>query len=73
MTYIPERDFVVREVELPPSVKGVVTPNDDSTFSIYLNVQLTPEQKSVALQHEIDHILNDDFYTDKSIEEIECL
>lgn len=73
MTYIPERDFVVREIELPPSVKGIVTPNPDSTFSIYLNMRLTPEQKSAALKHEIDHILNDDFYSSKAIEEIESL
>lgn len=71
MTYIPERDFIVREVPFPYCVKSVVTPNNDGSFSIYINEKLSPDQKRKALEHEEDHILNDDFYNDLTIEEIE--
>ena len=71
MTYIPERDFIVREVNLPYGVEGAVTPNNDTTFSIYINQNLSDDQKRKALKHEIEHIENDDFYNGKDIEEIE--
>lgn len=72
MTPIPERDYCVREVPLPYGVKGCVTPNaDDDGFSIYINSRLSEDQKRKALEHEVDHIKNDDFYNDKPIEEIE--
>jgi hypothetical protein len=71
MTYIPERDFIVREVPFPYCVKSVVTPNNDGSFSIYINAKLSPDQKRKAFEHEKDHIINDDFYNDLPIEEIE--
>ena len=64
--------YFVREIPLPYSVKGMVTPNaEDDSFSIYINALLPDEQKKKALDHEIKHIENDDFYNGKSIEEIE--
>ena len=72
MTPIPERDYCVREVPLPYGVRRCVKPNaDDDGFSIYINSRLSEDQKRKALDHEIDHIKNDDFYNDKPIEEIE--
>ena len=71
MTYFPERDFVVREVPFPYSVKSCVTPNNDGSFSIYINSKLSQDQKRKALDHEIDHIENDDFYNNKPIDKIE--
>lgn len=72
MTYIPERDFIVRVIDLPPSVDGLVTPNDDGTFSIYLNAN-NPEDKQIkSYEHEVRHIINDDFYSVRSIEEVEA-
>ena len=71
MTYIPDCDYVVREVALPYGVNGVVTPNDDTTFSIYINSRLSEDQKRKALDHEVKHIENDDFYNGLPIEEIE--
>lgn len=72
MTYLPERDFCVREIELPYEVKGAVTPNaDDDGYSIYINSRLSDDQKRKAYEHEVDHIKNEDFYNDKPIEEIE--
>lgn len=65
--------YFIREVSFPFEVKAIVTPNaEDDTFSIYLNSRLSDDQKRKALEHEIDHIKNDDFYNDKSIEEVEA-
>lgn len=64
--------YFVREVSLPFEVRGIVTPNaEDDSFSIYINSRLSDDQKRKALKHEIDHIENDDFYNDKTIEEVE--
>lgn len=64
--------YFVREVSLPFEVKGIVTPNaEDDSFNIYINSRLSDDQKRKALKHEIDHIENDDFYNDKTIEEVE--
>lgn len=64
-------DYFIRLVDLPPGIGGVVTPNDDTTFSIYINSRLPFDQQQKALKHEIDHIEYDDFYNDRPIEECE--
>ena len=46
-------------------------PNDDGSFSVYINANLSQERKKKALKHELDHIENDDFYNGKPITEIE--
>ena len=33
-------DYYVRLVELPPTVFGATLPNDDGTFSVYINARL---------------------------------
>ena len=46
-------------------------PNDDGSFSVYINANLSQERKKKALDHELEHIEDDDFYSGKSIEEVE--
>ena len=72
MTYIPECDFIVRTIILPPGVGGFVTPNDDGTFSIYINANNPEEKQLRSYRHELHHILNDDFYNDLPIEIVEA-
>lgn len=71
MTYIEGRDYFVRYVDLPDEIGGMVTPNEDYTFSVYLNARHTPEQQARSFKHELKHITEDDFYNDRNIEEIE--
>lgn len=71
MTYLPECDYWVHEVSLPYEVSGAVTPNDDGTFSVYINSRLSTDKQLKALRHEVDHIENDDFYNGKPIEAVE--
>ena len=66
-------DYFVRLVELPRTVNGVTLPNDDGTFDIYLNRLLTEDEQKTALEHEIEHIIQDHFYNDvKPLRQIEA-
>lgn len=64
-------DFFVRYMELPPKIWSFVCPNDDSTFSIYLDPRRSYSQQKCDLDHEIRHIFRDDFYNGRPICEIE--
>lgn len=65
-------DYHVRVVPFPVnSVGGMVTPNEDGSFSVYINANLSLQRQKEALKHELDHINDGDFYNGKSIGEIE--
>lgn len=69
---IENQDYFVRVIPFPVySIGGAVTPNDDGSFSVYINANLSLERQRKALKHELDHIENDDFYNGKPITEIE--
>ena len=71
MTIIEDADYFVRLIKLPGAVGGILTMNDDATFSMYLNEDHDPETRLDDYLHEFEHILNDDLYGDKDIREIE--
>lgn len=72
MTYIQDADYFVRVVPFPVNcVGGMVTPNDDGTFSVYINSNLDYIHQKEAYRHEVKHIVNGDFYNDLPIAEIE--
>ena len=73
MKLIEGADYFVRVVDLPVQIGGMVTPNDDGTFSIYLNARNTAERRAKSCAHEVGHIESDAFYNGKSIEEVEGL
>ena len=72
MTYLPGVDYFVYYEKFPPSIRGLVTPNDDGTFSIFLNSRMSDAWKLVTYAHEVKHIQNDDFYNDIPIQRIEA-
>lgn len=41
-----------------------VTPNDDGTYSIFLNARDSHEQQMESYYHALSHIFGDDFYRD---------
>lgn len=71
MKLIEGADYFVRVVDLPVQIGGMVTPNDDGTFSIYLNARNTAERRAKSCDHEVDHIESGDFYNNKNIAEVE--
>lgn len=66
-------DFFVRVIPFPAGCgcDGAVTPNDDGTFSVYLDARTTAERQRRACDHEVRHIEHDDFYRDAPISQIE--
>ena len=68
---IENADYFVRILDLPHGVGGMVTPNDDGTFSVYLNARNSHEKQRHTCDHEIRHIERDDFWNGKPIEEVE--
>ena len=55
-------DHYVRIVELPRTVRGVSVPNDDGTFSVYINALCDEETRRETLEHELVHLARDHFY-----------
>lgn len=66
-------DYWVRYMVLPPGIYAFVTPNDDGTFSIYLDPRRSRSQLFDDLDHELDHIKRDDFYNGLPIQVVENL
>lgn len=76
MSYIPGADYFVRWVPFPPdngTDGGAVVPNDDGTFTIYLDEKLLCQMRKAknTYAHEVGHIEGEDFYNGKPIREIE--
>lgn len=64
--------YFVRLIDLPPAVRGVVRPNDDGSYTIYINSVLSVETRRKVLTHELKHIKKDHLYTDDLIRKIEA-
>ena len=64
MTLIPNADYFVRFLKMPQGFYGFVTPNDDGTYSIYIDPTTPQEVQRDTYDHEVWHLLNDDFATD---------
>lgn len=51
-------------VDLPKDVQGLTTPNEDCSWTIAINAQLSYEKRKSALLHELSHIFGRDFQSD---------
>ena len=56
-------DHFVRVIELPHTVRGVTVPNDDGTFSVYINAAYDAGVQRSTLEHELEHLARDHFYS----------
>lgn len=66
-------EYACRMINLPGDIYGAVRLTGDGTDfpNIYINDQLAPEAKRKAFDHEMRHLENDDFYNDRTIQEVE--
>ena len=72
MTLIEGLDYFVYPVAFPNYAnQGAVTPNNDNTYTVYINSLYPQELWPGILEHELDHIRNNDFYNDRDIREVE--
>ena len=62
------RDIYHYYVDLPNSIKEIVTPDiDDDGYTVYINSRLTHEQAVKAYNHALFHIHNNDFEKNDAI------
>lgn len=71
--YLPDADYFVYYDLFPWSVRGLVTVNEDGTYSIFLNRRYPNSVLQKTFRHEIDHIEHDDFFNGIPIEKVEDL
>lgn len=56
-----DRGIYVRLLNLPMAVKGVTTPNEDDTYNVFINENLSDMARRIVLDHELRHIYSDHF------------
>ena len=64
-------DYFVRYMTMPTGIYAFVTPNDDGTYSVYLDPRRDPEHQRQDLYHEVLHIMRGDLYDSRTATEIE--
>ena len=64
-------DTFVRLIPLPVKVEGVTLPNDDGSYDIYINSQLSPSMQQATLEHELRHIRRGHFEADMPVSRME--
>ena len=62
---------IVRKVELPSTVKGVVAIDENGDFNVYINSNLMTDVQLKAYEHEARHIMMNHFHSDKDLDHIE--
>ena len=70
---IEQADYFIVMMHLPPKIFAFVRSNGDSTYTVYLDPRRDFFQRLDDYEHELWHIIHGDLFSDKSIEEIECL
>ncbi len=63
--------YVVRYIELPCTLPGVTVRSADGCCNVYINSRLSQEQQKRALEHEMTHVLREDFDNGRPLEEVE--
>lgn len=67
-----EGEVFVRYVAFPYTINGVTTPNDDGTYSVYINSRLPEAQQREALRHELSHVRGNHLYDSQPVARNEC-
>ncbi len=57
--------------DLPTTIGGFVVENGDMSYTIVLNSRLNHERNIISYEHELKHIVNNDFEK-YNVQEIEC-
>lgn len=54
-------DYQIRLLPFPASVKEAVSHNEDDSYTIFINENLSSEGRKAAFYHALKHIAYDDF------------
>jgi hypothetical protein len=63
--------YRVYMVKLPGDVRGAVRLDEEGFASIYINDDLSPEEKQKVFRHEIRHIRRGDHFSPAAIRQVE--
>ena len=64
-------DYFVYLIPLPQAVEGCVRTNNDDTYTIYINSNLSLERRIKALKHELEHLNRNHLYSVEEVSSIE--
>lgn len=62
---------MVRLIDLPTGVGGVVSEDETGFLNIYINARWGYFEQRKSLRHELRHIKDDDLHNDRTIKEAE--
>lgn len=71
MRLLEGTDYFIYYMKMPPKIYAWVTPNSDGTYSIFLDPRRSTKCRFLDLEHELNHIRNDDFYNGLPITAVE--
>lgn len=54
-------EIVIHLLDMPYGVNEIVSPNEDGTYSVFINAKLSIDGRSRAYKHAFRHIMNADF------------
>lgn len=60
-------NIIVRIIDLPCTVRGYTALDDEGDYNIYLNARLNSVQQTDAYNHEMIHIVRNDWSDTKTI------
>lgn len=61
MTKVTSDDIFIQLVNFPTTTKEAVTPNEDGSYTIFINARLSSEEQMKSYQHALKHIQRNDF------------
>ncbi len=65
-------DVNLNIIDFPDKGRELVTENEDGSYTILINAHLSREGQYLAYQHAMSHILEGDFDSDETADEIEA-
>lgn len=71
MILLEGTDYFIYYMKMPPKIYAWAMPNADGTFSIFLDPRRSYICRKSDLEHELNHIRNDDFYNGLPITAVE--
>ena len=64
-------DVIIRLTKLPLYIKGQLLLDEDGDYNVYINSQYSMEMQKATFEHEINHILYNDFSGVRAVADIE--
>lgn len=71
-TIVENQDYIVRFVPFPNcAVDGAIMKGEEGLDYIYINTNVCLKRQITALKHEMEHLANDDLYSEEPTSIIE--